>query len=73
MPPLIPAARLMDQPTPFFPRPLTAGPVRPLTIAVIPPVTSLGALPAATVQAHLSFLHAPPPKPSPGRNSILRI
>jgi len=50
-----------------------AGPVRPLTIAVIPPVASLGALASVTVRCHLSFLHAPPPEPSPGCNSILRI
>ena len=56
-----------------LPQALTAGPVRPLTIAVIPPVASLGALPVATVRSHLSFLHAPPPEPSPGCDSVLRI
>jgi hypothetical protein len=50
-----------------------AGPVRPLTIAVLPPVASLATLPAVTVRSHLSFLHAPPPEPSPGCNSVLRI
>ena len=53
-----------------LPQALAAGAVRPLTIAVIPPVASLGAV---TVLSHLSFLHAPPPEPSPGCNSILRI
>jgi hypothetical protein len=56
-----------------LPQALTAGPVRPLTIAVVPPVASLGALPAVTVRCHVSFLHAPPPEPSPGGNSVLRI
>src|SRR5437660_928710 len=50
-----------------------AGPVRPLTVAVIPAVRSLGALPAVSVLRNLSFLHAPPPEPSPGCNSVLRI
>jgi len=35
-----------------------ARPVRPLTIAGIPPVTSLATLPAVTVRSHLSFLHS---------------
>lgn len=56
-----------------LPQALAAGPVRPLTIAVIPPVASLAALPARTVRSHLSFLDAPPPEPSPGCNSVLRI
>jgi hypothetical protein len=56
-----------------FPQAQAAGPVRPLTIAVMPPVASLAALPAVTVRSHLSFLHAPPPEPSPGRNSVLKI
>ena len=56
-----------------LPQVLTAGPIRPLTIAVIPLVASLGALTAVTVRFHLSFLHAPPPEPSPGYNSVLRI
>jgi len=56
-----------------LPQALAAGPVRPLTIAVIPPVASLAALPALTVRSHLSFLDAPPPEPSPGCNSVLRI
>jgi hypothetical protein len=56
-----------------LPQAQAAGPVRPLTIAVVPPVASLGALQAVTVRAHLSFLHAPPPEPSPGCNSVLRI
>ena len=56
-----------------LPQALAAGPVRPLTIAVIPPVASLAALPAVTVRSHLSFLHDPPPEPSPGCNSVLRI
>src|ERR1700747_3012607 len=34
-----------------LPQAQAAGPVRPLTIAVIPPITSLGALPAATVHS----------------------
>jgi hypothetical protein len=56
-----------------LPQAQAAGPFRPLTIAVIPAVASLGALPTVTVRCHLSFLHAPPPKPSPGCNSVLRI
>jgi hypothetical protein len=56
-----------------LPKAQAAGPVRPLTIAVVPPVASLGALPAGTVRSHLSFLHSPPPEPSPGCDSILRI
>ncbi|MGA2923418.1 MAG: hypothetical protein ABSE28_20120 [Candidatus Sulfotelmatobacter sp.] len=56
-----------------LPQVLAAGPVRPLTIFVIPPVASLAALPAVTARSHLSFLHAPPPEPSPGCNSVLRI
>jgi hypothetical protein len=56
-----------------LPQAQSAGPVRPLTIAVIPPVASLGALPVVTVRFHLSFLHAPPPEPSSGYNSVLRI
>jgi hypothetical protein len=56
-----------------LPQALTAGPIRPLTLAVIPPVASLEALTAVTVRFHLSFLHAPPPEPSPGYNSVLRI
>ena len=56
-----------------LPQAQAAGPIRPLTIAVIPPVASLGALTAVTVRFHLSFLHAPPPEPSPGYNSVLRI
>ena len=55
-----------------LPQALATGPIRPLTIAVIPPVASLGALTAVTIRVHLSFLHAPPP-PSPGYNSVLRI
>jgi hypothetical protein len=56
-----------------LPQAQAAGPVRPFTIAVIPPVASLGASPVVTVRCHLSFLHAPPPEPSPGCNSVLRI
>jgi hypothetical protein len=56
-----------------LPQVLIAGAVRPLTIAVIPPVASLGALPVSTVHSYFSFLHAPPPEPSPGYNSVLRI
>ena len=56
-----------------LPQAQAAGPVRPLTIAVVPPVASLGALPAATVHSYFSFLHAPPPEPSPGYNSFLRV
>jgi hypothetical protein len=56
-----------------LPQAQAAGPVRPLTIAMVPPVASLGALPAVAVRSHLSFLHAPPPEPSPGSNSVLRI
>jgi hypothetical protein len=56
-----------------LPQAQAAGPVRPLTIAVMPPVASLGALPAVPVRCHLSFLHAPPPEPSPGYNSVLKI
>ena len=56
-----------------LPQTQAAGPVRPVTVAVIPPAASLGALPTLTVRSHLSFLHAPPPEPSPGFDSILRI
>jgi hypothetical protein len=56
-----------------LPQAQSVGPVRPLTIAVVPPVASLGALPVVTVRFHLSFLHAPPPEPSPGFNSVLKI
>lgn len=56
-----------------LPQAQAAGPIRPLTIAVVPPVNSLATLPTITVHCHLSFLHAPPPEPSPGSNSILRI
>jgi hypothetical protein len=56
-----------------LPQAQAAGPVRPHTIAVIPAVASLGALPAGTIRFHLSFLHAPPPEPSSGCNSVLRI
>jgi hypothetical protein len=56
-----------------LPQTLAAGTVRPLTIAVMPPVASLATLPAVTVRSHLSFFHAPPPDPSPGCNSVLRI
>jgi len=56
-----------------LPQAQAAGPVRPLTIALIPPVASLGALTTVTVRFHLSFLHAPPPEPSPGYNSVLKI
>ena len=56
-----------------FPQALTAGPNRPLTVAVIAPIASLATLPAVTVRSHLSFLHAPPPEPSPGSNGVLRI
>jgi RsiW-degrading membrane proteinase PrsW (M82 family) len=37
------------------------------------PQALLGALTAVAVRFHLSFLHAPPPEPSPGYNSVLRI
>jgi hypothetical protein len=56
-----------------LPQAQAAGPVRPLTIAVMPPVASLATLPGVTVRSHLSLLHAPPPEPSPGCNSVLRI
>jgi len=56
-----------------LPQAQSAGPVRPLTIAVIPPVVTLGALPVVTVRFHLSLLHAPPPEPSSGYNSVLKI
>lgn len=56
-----------------LPQAQAAGPVRPLTIAVVPPAALLGALPAVTARCHLSFLHSPPPEPSPGCNSVLRI
>ena len=56
-----------------LPQAQAAGPSRPLTIAVVPPAAALGALPAVTVRAHLSFLHAPPPESSPRGNSVLRI
>ena len=56
-----------------LPQAQATGPIRPLTIAVVPPVASLGALPAVTVHFHLSFLQAPPPEPSPGYNSVLKI
>lgn len=56
-----------------LPQALTAGPIRPLTIALIPAVASLAELPVVTVRSHLSFLHGPPPEPSPGCNSVLRI
>jgi hypothetical protein len=56
-----------------LPQAQSAGPVRPLTIALMPPVASLGTLPVVTVHFHLSFLHAPPPEPSPGYNSVLKI
>ena len=56
-----------------LPQAPAVGSLRPLTIAVIPPVASLATLPAVTVRCHLSFLHAPPPEPSPGSNSVLRI
>jgi len=56
-----------------FPQALTAGPNRPLTVAVIASIASLATLPAVTVRSHLSFLHAPPPEPSPGYNCVLRI
>jgi hypothetical protein len=51
----------------------SAGPVRPLTIALMPRVAPLGTLLVVTVRFHLSFLHAPPPEPSPGYNSVLKI
>ena len=56
-----------------LPQAQAAGPIRPLTIAVIPPVASLGTLTPVTIRFHLSFLHAPPPEPSSGYNSVLRI
>src|SRR5262245_44630595 len=56
-----------------LPQAQAAGPVRPLSVAVVPPAAALGALRTLTVGSHLSFLHAPPPEPSPGCNSILRI
>lgn len=56
-----------------LPQAQTAGPVRPLTVAVIPPAAFLAALPTLTLRSHLSFLHPPPPEPSPGCSSILRI
>jgi hypothetical protein len=56
-----------------LPQAQAARPVRPLTIAVIPPVAALGALPAVTVRFHPSFLHAPPPEPAPSYNSVMKI
>ncbi|MGB9202948.1 MAG: hypothetical protein WCB94_03125 [Terriglobales bacterium] len=56
-----------------LPKAQAAGPLRRLAVAVVPPVASLGVLPAVTVGAHLAFLHALPPEPSPGGNSVLRI
>src|SRR5438552_19108469 len=56
-----------------LPQAQAVGPLRPLSIAVVPPVASLGALSTVTLGSHLSLLHAPPPEPSPGSNSILRI
>ena len=56
-----------------LPQAQAAGPVRPLTVAVIPQAASLGELSAVTVRLHLSFLHAPPPELSPGYSSVLRI
>jgi len=56
-----------------LPQAQSAGPVRPLTIAVIPPIAALAALPVVTVRFYLSFLHAPPPQPSHGYNSVLKI
>ena len=56
-----------------LPQSQAAGPVRYAAFAVVPSVASLAALPAVTVHSHLSFLHAQPPEPSPGGNSVLRI
>ncbi len=56
-----------------LPQTQAAGPVRPLMIAVMPPVASVAASPVVTVRSHLSCLHGPPPEPSPGGDSVLRI